>query len=131
MDFGKLPSVDNVDFSLPPEPIQNAEVLAALTKPAKPAIYLGSTGYNKKAWVGHWYPSGAKDKDFLRYYGTQFNTIEHNATHYRIPDDATIAWWRDETPADFRFCPKIPQTISHARDLGLNSGEISLFCKAI
>lgn len=131
MDFGKLPSVDNVDFSLPPEPPQNATLLAALPKVTKSTIYLGATGYNMKAWVGHWYPPGAKDKDFLRYYGAQFNTIEHNTTHYRIPDAATVERWREETPADFRFCPKIPQTISHARDLGLNSGQIPVFCEAI
>ena len=131
MDFGKLSSVDKVDFSLPPEPPQNATLLAALPKATKPAIYLGATGYNMKPWVGQWYPPGAKDKDFLRYYGTQFNTIEHNTTHYRIPDVATVARWREETPADFRFCPKIPQTISHARDLGLNGGQITVFCEAI
>jgi uncharacterized protein YecE (DUF72 family) len=131
MDFGKLLSVDNVDFSLPPEPPQNAAVLAALPATAKPTIYIGATGYNMKPWVGQWYPPGAKDKDFLRHYGAQFNTIEHNTTHYRIPDAATVARWREETPADFRFCPKIPQTISHARDLGLNGREIPLFCEAI
>lgn len=131
MDFGKLPSVDNVDFSLPPEPPQNATLLAALPKVTKSTIYLGATGYNMKAWVGHWYPPGAKDKDFLRHYGAQFNTIEHNTTHYRIPDAATVERWREETPADFRFCPKIPQTISHARDLGLNSGQIPVFCEAV
>jgi uncharacterized protein YecE (DUF72 family) len=131
MDFGKLPSVDNVDFSLPPEPPQNAALLAALPKTTKPTIYLGATGYNMKAWVGHWYPPGAKDKDFLRHYGSQFNTIEHNTTHYRIPEAPTVARWHEETPADFRFCPKIPQTISHARDLGLNGRELPLFCEAI
>ncbi|MBV6441306.1 MAG: DUF72 domain-containing protein [Haliscomenobacteraceae bacterium CHB4] len=131
MDFGKLPSVDNLDFSLPPEPLQNAEVFAALPKTPGPAIYIGATGYNMKSWVGKWYPAGAKDKDFLRHYGVQFNTIEHNTTHYRIPDAATVARWREETPADFRFCPKIPQTISHARDLGLNGSEIALFGEVI
>jgi len=131
MDFGKLPSVDKVDFSLPSEPPQNATLLAALPKVTKPTIYLGATGYNMKAWVGQWYPPGAKDRDFLRHYGAQFNTIEHNTTHYRIPDTATVERWREETPADFRFCPKIPQTISHARDLGLNGRELPLFCEVI
>jgi uncharacterized protein YecE (DUF72 family) len=131
MDFGKLPSVDKVDFSLPPEPPQNAALLSALPKTTEPTIYLGATGYNMKAWVGKWYPAGAKEKDFLRHYGGQFNTIEHNTTHYRIPDATTVARWREETPADFRFCPKIPQTISHARDLGLNGRELSLFCEVI
>lgn len=131
MDFGKLPSVDRVDFTLPPEPAPNGDVLAVLTPPVQASLYLGATGYNMKPWVGHWYPFGAKDKDFLRYYGTQFNTIEHNTTHYRIPDTATVARWREEVPSDFRYCPKIPQTISHARDLGLSSGLIPLFCEVI
>lgn len=131
MDFGKLPTVDNVDFSLPPEPPQNAALLSSLPKITKPTMYIGATGYNMKPWVGKWYPPGAKDKDFLRCYGDQFNTIEHNTTYYRIPDAATVARWREETPADFRFCPKIPQTISHARDLGLNGRELPIFCEVI
>ncbi len=131
MDFGKLPSVDGVDFSLPPEPVQNGPVLAALSKGKPPAALIGATGYNMKSWVGHWYPPGTKEKDFLRAYGAQFNTIEHNTTHYRIPDEATVARWYEDTPDDFRFCPKIPQAISHARDLGLSGGQIQLFCGAI
>jgi uncharacterized protein YecE (DUF72 family) len=84
-----------------------------------------------KAWVGPWYPAGTKDKEFLLQYGQQFNTIEHNTTHYRIPDRATVLRWRDSVPADFRYCPKIPQTISHARDLGLHGPQIQFFCDAI
>ena len=132
MDFGKLPSVDQVDFTLPPEPPQNALLWQSLpSRTAAPVLYLGATGYNMKPWVGRWYPAGAKDKEHLLYYGRQFNTIEHNTTHYRIPDAATIARWREEVPADFRYCPKIPQSISHARDLGLSGREISLFGTAI
>lgn len=132
MEFGKLPDISRVDFTLPPDPPQNAEVLSALPKTASAsAIYLGATGYNMKLWVGSWYPAGTKDKDHLRHYGTQFATIEHNTTHYRIPDEATVARWREDTPPDFRFCPKIPQTISHARDLGLSGSQIRLFCDVI
>lgn len=132
MDFGKLPSVDNVDFALPPDPPQNAAVLGVLPpRSGPPVVYLGATGYNMKPWVGQWYPAGAKDKEFLVHYGRQFNTIEHNTTHYRIPDAATVARWREEVPGDFRYCPKIPQTISHARDLGLHGREIQVFGEAI
>jgi uncharacterized protein YecE (DUF72 family) len=132
MDFGKLPSVDHVDFTLPPEPPFNQAVLAkAASLPGDQTIYIGATGYNMRPWVGKWYPAGTKDKDYLRHYGAQFNTIEHNTTHYRIPDEATVARWYQDTPADFRFCPKIPQTISHAKDLGLNAGQIELFCTQI
>lgn len=132
MDFGKLPSVDHVDFTLPPEPPFNRAILEkAALQTSQPGIFLGATGYNMRPWVGKWYPMGSKDKDYLRHYGAQFNTIEHNTTHYRIPDEAIVARWYQDTPSDFRFCPKIPQTISHARDLGLNGGQIELFCTQI
>ena len=132
MDFGKLPSVDQVDFRLPPDPPHNAALLAALPpRTGAPAVYLGATGYNMKPWMGRWYPAGTKDKDFLIRYGLQFNTIEHNTTHYRIPDTATVTRWREEVPADFRFCPKIPQAVSHARDLGLSGRDMHLFADAI
>lgn len=132
MDFGKLPNVDKVDFSLPPDPLANRTLLAGLPpRNGPPRIYLGPTGYNMKPWVGKWYPAGAKERDFLRAYGRQFNTIEFNTTHYRIPDTATVDRWREEVPADFRYCPKVPQTISHAGDLGLSGPEIAVFCEAI
>jgi uncharacterized protein YecE (DUF72 family) len=131
MDFGKLPSVDRVVFDLPVEPTPNALLLGQLPSGQEPTIYIGPTGYNMKPWVGKWYPFGSKDSSFLRHYGAQFNTIEHNTTHYRIPDFATVERWYTETPDDFKFCPKIPQSISHARDLGLYHTETTLFCDAI
>ncbi len=131
MDFGKLPNIEKVAFELPPDPAQNKDFLGRLPVCEKPSIYIGPTGYNMKQWVGKWYPPGTKERYFLRHYGEQFNTIEHNTTHYRIPDLPTVARWRDETPDDFRFCPKIPQSISHAPNLGLHSAETRIFCEAI
>lgn len=129
MDFGKLPSIDKVDFTLPQEPSGNAGVLAAGI--STPRLYVGPTGYNMKAWVGKWYPPGAKEKDFLRHYTAQFNTIEFNTTHYRMPDPSSVLRWRREASEDFRFCPKIPQSISHSSDLGLSSLEPQIYCENI
>ena len=127
MEFGKLPNVDNVNFSLPIDYIGNAQVLHKYRSAANPVIYIGATGYNMKDWVGKWYPAGTKERDYLKAYGRQFNTIEHNTTHYRIPETATIQRWCEDTPDDFKFCPKVPQTISHARDLGLSSSDLRFF----
>lgn len=133
MDFGKLSTVDGVDFALPAEPSANTALLAeaAQTRSHTPVLYIGPTGYNMRPWNGKWYPADAKEKDFLKYYGRQFNTIEHNTTHYRIPDEATVNRWREDTPADFRFAPKIPQTISHSRNLGVDEPELMQFCRTI
>jgi uncharacterized protein YecE (DUF72 family) len=132
MDFGKLGDISKVDFSFQVEPPQNADILKkCATTPSKPIIYIGATGFSMKPWVGKWYSAGSKDKDHLRQYGLQFNTIEHNTTHYRIPDEATVVRWYEEVPSDFRYCPKLPQTISHAHNLALDSSQIALFCENI
>lgn len=132
MEFGKLPDINGLDFTLPPDVPDLAGKLGSLPgNNVESHFYIGCTGWSMPEWVGSVYPAGAKSKDFLRYYGQQFNTIEHNTTHYRIPTPATVETWRVETPADFRFCPKIPQVLSHSRDLGTDSNQLALFCDVI
>lgn len=132
MEFGKLQDISQVDFCLPPDAPFSWEALRRGddAEPA-PVLYIGCTGWGMPEWVGTIYPAGTKPKDFLRHYARQFNTIEHNTTHYRIPTPETVAKWREETPADFRFCPKIPQVISHSGDLGLGGEALWQFCEVI
>ena len=129
MKFGKLPDISNVDFSLPVVSQKNIEVLQT-NKNQPTIIYIGCTGWSMKEWVGKVYPPKTKTKDYLKYYAQQFNTIELNTTHYRIPDLATIEKWKTESTDDFRFCPKILQAVSHRNDMG-TGGLLSAFCDAI
>lgn len=132
MKFGKLADISAVDFSLPPDPPANQAVLAQVEQARQElAVYIGCTGWSMPEWVGKVYPTGTKSKGFLAAYGKQFNTIELNTTHYRIPSLEMIARWFEQTPADFKFCPKIPQRISHSRNLGLGGEDIPLFCEAV
>ncbi|MEM8526212.1 MAG: DUF72 domain-containing protein [Bacteroidota bacterium] len=132
MKFGKLSSIESVDFSLPTITSDSLQYLEQFKNDtALPKLYIGCTGWGMKEWIGNTYPKGAKAKDFLKYYGEQFNTIELNTTHYRIPDEATVLKWKDETPSDFHFSPKVPQSISHSRDLGLSGNNIQWFCNNI
>ncbi|MEO1516287.1 MAG: DUF72 domain-containing protein [Bacteroidota bacterium] len=132
MKFGKLPDVQGVDFSLPSDSPESSRFLAQLPAREGPAqVYVGCTGFSMKEWVGRVYPAGTKAKDFLRQYSLQFNTIEFNTTHYRIPTVDSIRKWREESSEDFRFCPKILQRISHSRDMALNNDLLPAFCDAI
>ena len=131
MEFGKLPDISRVDFRLPPDAPGTLSVLQAHPTLEEWPFYIGATGWAMKEWVGTYYPKGTTAKDFLAAYGTQFNTIELNTTHYRIPDLAAILRWKTQTPEDFRFCPKIPQTISHSRDLGTGNTQLDLFVEVI
>jgi uncharacterized protein YecE (DUF72 family) len=132
MEFGKLHSLEGVNFDLPPDANGTQQLLARNTiKESVSKIFVGCTGWGMPQWVGDVYPMRAKPKDFLRHYAQQFNTIELNTTHYRIPNTETIRTWFRETTDDFKFCPKIPQTISHSRDLGVFSNQITDFCRAV
>ncbi len=132
MEFGKLPDISNIDFRLPSDPSRNGAVLSRIPESSNPrTLYIGATGWSVKEWVGKVYPKGAKTPEYLRHYARQFNTIELNTTHYRIPDLFTVQHWHDEAAPDFRFCPKLLQTISHAGDLGTNGDLIQRFCEAM
>ena len=132
MKFGKLQDISNVNFSLPPNHQKNHSILSNLPKrQGKPKVFIGCTGWGMKEWVGSVYPSGTKSQNYLRHYVKQFNTIELNTTHYRIPNIDTIFKWKSTAPKDFQYCPKIPQTISHSNDLGKSNNNILLFCEMI
>lgn len=133
MDFGKLKDITKVNFALPPESPHNTQLLAKLKRAEgeKVRIYVGCTGWAMKEWVGKTYPLGAKSTDFLKHYGLQFNTIELNTTHYHTPSVATIRAWAAAVPPDFRFCPKLLQSISHSPDLGINNAETLAFLDTI
>lgn len=132
MKFGRIANFATVDYTLPPDASATTQVLAKL--PARmtlPELYVGCTGWSMKEWLGHVYPKGTKTPDYLKYYAQQFNTIELNTTHYRIPSVEIVSKWREQSSPDFRFCPKIPQSISHTQNLGINTGLIEQFCENI
>ena len=52
----------------------------------------------------------------LASYSSVFNAVEGNTTFYQVPDSVTIKAWCDAIDGkDFRFCFKLPRTITHQR----------------
>lgn len=132
MKFGKLLDLNGVDFSLPEDPAQTTRVLRRERDPAVvPQIYLGATGWGNREWIGKWYPSKTKQNEFLRYYARQFGTIEFNTTHYRVPDPGTVSRWYELSDSEFRFCPKVPQQISHYQTLNQAEESTDHFLNSI
>ncbi len=80
-------------------------------------LYLGCPIWSYKGWVGSFFPEGTKQKDFLNEYARRLNTVEGNTTFYAVPASKTLRRWVEETPETFRFCPKLPRTISHVGKL--------------
>lgn len=117
MKFGQLPSKElgRIDFSLPAEPVGNSAVLKLPRKQqGAPLVYVGCAKWGRKEWVGKLYPKGTPERAYLDEYVRHYNAIELNATHYKIYSPAAVRKWADKAGSrDFRFCPKLPQSISH------------------
>lgn len=96
-----------------------------------PRVGVGAPVWAVKEWVGKVYPLGSQPKDFLALYSRQFNSIELNSTHYGIPDEATVARWRESTPNGFKFNVKFFQNISHHRALDETLGLTREFVNAV
>ena len=76
-------------------------------------FYLGCAVWSYKGWIGNFYPPKTKSPDFLRLYSQRFHTVEGNTTFYAVPSAEKIQRWVEQTPPDFRFCPKFPQAVTH------------------
>jgi uncharacterized protein YecE (DUF72 family) len=114
MKFGKVDDPDLIDFTLPPDHRDTKRVLNKTTPKDKVNLYVGCAKWNKTDLKG-FYPKGTKDE--LPYYSSQFNSIELNASFYRIFPPEQFAIWKDKTPHDFKFFPKLVQNISHFKRL--------------
>ena len=58
----------------------------------------------------------------------QFNSIELNATFYQAYGKEQFITWRNKTPKEFKFFPKIPQTVSHLKRLNEVKTLVDEFC---
>lgn len=115
MEFGRVPEaqLNDIRFTLPADPAFNKTILKG--KPVKnPKVYIGCAKWGRKEWVGKIYPPKTKDKDFLDNYVKHYNSIELNATHYKVYDETAIKKWADKAgKKNFLFCPKMYQGVTH------------------
>lgn len=131
MEFGKVTpeELEQIDFTLPPDPEVNSTVLKPRKTPTK--FYIGCAKWGRPDWVGKIYPKGTKPKDFLEHYAKLFNCIEFNAVFYRMPFPSDIQKWKEKVPKGFLFCPKFVDTITHRKRLKNVEFETGKFLEAI
>ncbi|MGL5235466.1 MAG: DUF72 domain-containing protein [Empedobacter falsenii] len=128
MKFGKVENPELVDFTLPKTPKETIDLLNKADKSDTFEVYVGCAKWNKQD-LKNFYPP--KTKDELSYYSTQFNSIELNATYYRSPSKENVETWANKTPKDFKFFPKIPQSISHYGRLQNVTDKLNQYLDAV
>lgn len=92
-----------------------------------PNLRIGTSSWSSEDWIGTFYPEGCRPADFLGVYSSTYDTVEIDATFYRIPSARMVEGWKARTPAGFTFAAKVPRVITHDKQLEDCDEELDLF----
>jgi uncharacterized protein YecE (DUF72 family) len=81
------------------------------------SIRIGTSGWMYNHWQKIFYPDKLPKSKWLEYYAGQFDTVELNASFYRLPTPATFKGWKERTPDNFLWSVKASKFITHIRRL--------------
>src|SRR6476659_6348049 len=80
-------------------------------------MHVGCSGWVYRHWRGIFYPEGLAQKRWFERYSREFDTVEINASFYRVPLASTFEGWRDKAPPGFRYAVKVNRFITHMKKL--------------
>ena len=75
------------------------------------SIHVGTSGWGYPSWQPGFYPAGLDRSGFLPYYAERLDTVELNATKYRLPSEEQFRSWAAQVPDSFRFAVKAPERV--------------------
>jgi uncharacterized protein YecE (DUF72 family) len=74
---------------------------------------VGTSGWVYSDWSGVFYPEGLPARSRLAYYAERYDTVEINATHYRLASAPAVAQWQAALPRGFHMVAKGSAFITH------------------
>lgn len=80
-------------------------------------VRIGCSGWNYDDWRGRLYPQHEPPRRWLELYAERFDTVEVNATFYRLPKRDAVAAWVAHTPERFLFAVKASRYLTHVKRL--------------
>jgi uncharacterized protein YecE (DUF72 family) len=80
-------------------------------------VRVGCSGWSYGDWRGSFYPARTPSSRWLAHYASVFDTVEVNATFYRLPKVETVRAWADQVPGDFLFAVKGSRYLTHMKRL--------------
>ena len=80
-------------------------------------IFIGTSGWSYKHWVGKFYPEKSNSEEQFKFYTKHFDTVEINNSFYRLPPRSVFETWYEHSPKRFFFVIKASRFITHMRKL--------------
>lgn len=81
------------------------------------ACSIGTCGWSYRHWRERFYPKGLRQADWFAHYARHFQTVEINASFYRVPKETTFERWRTLAPPGFVFALKANRMLTHIKRL--------------
>jgi uncharacterized protein YecE (DUF72 family) len=78
-------------------------------------IHIGTSGWNYDHWREVFYPKDRPKSKWLEFYTQHYQTVELNASFYRLPKPQTFENWREKTPDKFVWAVKANRYITHIK----------------
>ncbi len=89
-----------------------------LSREAPPwGVHVGCSGWVYRHWRGVFYPEGLPQTGWFHHYARAFDTVEINASFYRLPLAKTFDGWQEKAPPGFRYAVKVNRFITHNKKL--------------
>jgi uncharacterized protein YecE (DUF72 family) len=82
-----------------------------------PRLWIGTSGWVYKHWMGIFYPAKMPGSEQLAFYAEHFETVEVNFSFYRLPERSVFEQWRAQTPDGFLFAVKGSRYLTHMKKL--------------
>ena len=89
-------------------------------------VRVGCSGWSYRDWRESLYKD-VPQRRWLERYAEDFDTVEVNATFYRLPREKTVADWVEQTPPGFSFAVKGSRYLTHIRRLADTSTGLRRF----
>jgi uncharacterized protein YecE (DUF72 family) len=99
--------------------------------PPMTRLHLGAMGFGYSDWAGVFYPPDNRPGDYLSYYSRHFDTVELDTTFHATPPVDRVRRWADVTPDHFRFCAKVPKTVTHEGPIDRRRREMDEFVETM
>ena len=95
------------------------------------ALWIGTSGWHYKHWIGTFYPERTPASKMLAHYCERFDTVELNNSFYHLPKKSSLENWRDSTPDGFCFAAKGSRFLTHMKKLNDAEQGLGRFLDAI
>jgi uncharacterized protein YecE (DUF72 family) len=93
--------------------------------------FIGTSGWSYDHWVGRFYPGDLNRREWLEFYTKSFDSVELNASFYRLPKKETFRNWRTITPPGFRLSVKMSRYVTHVKKLLSAEESLGIFFDAV